>query len=448
MNLKNPFLFGAVIFLILGIAIQLSSCFEMQNAYTKVAPGTWRAVLLLDNKAPAKTTEDLKPFENFDLQFDEVTEGELPFTMEVIYEDETNFYIEIINGEERIPVRDIQFGRTLERAMDTILIDFPLYETYIKAWVEGNVMEGAYYVPTRGDYKIPFVATHGKAHRFSSLEKQPALDLTGKWEATFGLAENDPYPAIGEFEQKGNYLTGTFRTETGDYRFLEGTVQANKIYLSCFDGSHAFLFEAKIREDSTLIGSFRSGKHYQSIWEAKRNPDVELASPDSLTYLKEGYESVSFAFDNPDGKSISLDDPMYQDKPKIIQILGTWCPNCRDETTFLVNYLKENPNLEIEVIALAFEKYKEKARADEAIRKYKKHFGMNYEMVYAGYYNKKEAAKSLPMLNHILSYPTMIFLDKNNQVRRIHTGFEGPATSRYASFVKDFDEFVTALAAE
>ncbi|MFT6742397.1 MAG: thiol-disulfide isomerase/thioredoxin [Paraglaciecola sp.] len=445
-NSKNTFQLMSGITLVLLATAIFTGCFQMENRYTKVAPGKWRAVLKLEDN-PITPNPEGKPLpEKMNMQFEEVTLGELPFNFEVVYEDDTKFHIEIINGEERIKVTDITFGRGKERAMDSIRINFPLYETYITAWVEGNLMEGYYYVPAKGNYKIPFVATHGKAHRFTSLQKPPQVDLTGKWETTFGLSDGEePYGAIGEFDMKDNRLTGTFRTETGDYRFLEGTVQGKKMYLSCFDGSHAFLFEGKIKEDSTIIGSFRSGKHYRTIWKASQNNDAKLGSPDSLTFLKEGYESVEFGFKNPDGKMISLDNPEYQNKVKIVQILGTWCPNCRDETTFLIDYLKKNNHPDLEVVALAFEKYKEKEKGDNAINIYKKHFQLPYEMVYAGYYNKIEAAEKLPMLNHILSYPTMIFLDRNNKVRRIHTGFEGPATSQFKYFSKDFDEFVKGL---
>ena len=32
-----------------------------------------------------------------------------------------------------------------------------------------------------------------------------------------------------------------------------------------------------------------------------------------------------------------------------------------------------------------------------------------------------------------------------NEVRRVHTGFDGPATSRYEAFRKDFDELIESL---
>ena len=102
----------------------------------------------------------------------------------------------------------------------------------------------------------------------------------------------------------------------------------------------------------------------------------------------------------------------------------------------------------LKVIALAFEKHREKEKANESIKKYMKSLDLSYDMVVAGYYNKKEAGEVLPMLNHVLSYPTMIFIDKNDKVRKIHTGFNGPATSKYEAFTKEFDLFVKELIAE
>ncbi len=423
------------------LIILAQACVVIDNPYTAVPPGTWRAVLKLDGNDPTI------PDPNNPL-FVEVAEGELPFTFEVIYDDVDKFHIEIINAEERIRIDDIQFGHNKQSGRDSIRIDFPVYESYVTAFYEEDVIEGVWVVETRENYSIPFVAFHGQDYRFTELRKAPILDLSGDWEVTFGTDTNDPYKAIGEFKQDGNNLSGTFRTETGDYRFLEGEVQDNKIYLSCFDGSHAFLFEAKILEDKSLIGSFRSGSHYRTTWEAKRNPDFKLGSPDDLTYLKEGYDALSFAFENPDGKLISLENEELKDKVKIVQIFGTWCPNCRDEANFLVDYFQQNNPSNLEVIGLAFEKHRDKAKANATLRTYKEKMNIPYEMVVAGYANKKEAAESLPMLNAIISYPTMIFVDKKNQVRRIHTGFSGPATSQYADFVKEFDEFVNELIAE
>lgn len=433
-----------LIYLVL-LSLGLSGCFVAENSFTGIPPGPWRAVLKVA-KPHAVSALSMKRNRSGDLPKKEsIKKGELPFVFEVIYENENDFYIEILNGEERIPIKDIQFGKEKHTGKDTILINFPVYDSYIKGYYADGAIEGHWVATNRGNYAIPFTAVFGKNHRFTTLENEPALDVAGKWAVTFDLDEKEPYPAIGEFEQEGNKVTGTFLTETGDYRFLEGTIQGDELFLSCFDGAHAFLFEAKILEDNSLLGTFRSGKHYQTTWSAVKNPDFVLGDPDTLTRLVGDHETVHFEFENPDGKLISLENEAYQGKAKIVQILGTWCPNCRDETRFLVDYLNNNQVDDLAVIALSFEKYREAEKANAAINRYKEHFGMNYEMVYAGYYDKKEAVKSLPMLNRILSYPTLIFLDKNNKVRRIHTGFSGPATSIYNDFVVDFESTVQEL---
>jgi len=414
MKIKN------LIFLALAFIIINQSCITIDTDFEGLPPGQWRAVLKLDNRPKVDNKKGEPLPELVGLKFEEVSQGELPFTFEVIHTSKKDFYINIINGDEKIRVDDITIGLDRQTAKDTVIINFPLYDSHIKAIFEERVMEGNWIVTNRG----------------------------GKWEVTFSPDEN-PDKAIGEFIQEGNKVTGTFMTETGDYRFLEGEIQNNKLYLSVFDGAHAFLFEAKILEDETMIGSFRSGKHYRVLWEAKRNENIKLTNANDLTFLKEGYDKIEFEFENPEGKMISLNDEKYKGKIKIVQIFGTWGPNWRDETNWLLDYLKRKNNPKgLKIIALAFEKHKDKERAMATIKRYRNTLEAPYEMVWAGPSSKKEAAKSLPMLNHILSYPTMIFIDKNDKVRKIHTGFSGPATSAFPAFKKEFEAYVDELLTE
>ena len=69
--------------------------------------------------------------------------------------------------------------------------------------------------------------------------------------------------------------------------------------------------------------------------------------------------------------------------------------------------------------------------------------------LYAGYSGKEEAQQTMPMLNHIMSYPTMIIIGRDGAVRRIHTGFSGPGTGQYYDeFKREFSTFVNTLLAE
>ena len=425
----------------------VTSCTFVQDRYPTLPPGPFRATVELEFNPIVPNPKGAPIPEKTNLEFDEVTEGALPFNMDVVYVNDTTFRIDIHNGEEviTVPPENIQTGRDITIGRDTIRIDFPVYDTYISAYFEEKVIEGVYVVNYRDNYRIPFKAFHGQDHRFTVLKKTPAADISGTWAVMFGKGDEAPYPGIAEFKQNGNHLTGTFRTETGDYRFLEGTVQDNKAYLSVFDGAHLFLFEALIKEDGTLSGTFRSGRHYITNWTAKRDPDFVLKSPDELTLMNEDIP-LSFSFPDVDGNLVSLKDKKYEGKPKLIKIMGTWCPNCREEADFLKDYLANNDTKDLEVIALAFEKYgPEDERSRQLIRTYEEKMNVPWPVLLAGPSDKEAAGEALPMLNKVISYPTLLFVDRENKVKRIYTGFNGKATSKFAEFERSFKASVAEL---
>ena len=49
------------------------------------------------------------------------------------------------------------------------------------------------------------------------------------------------------------------------------------------------------------------------------------------------------------------------------------------------------------------------------------------------------------MLDKVIAFPTLLFLDANDRVVATHTGFSGPATSGYEAFRKDFNELVAQM---
>ena len=75
--------------------------------------------------------------------------------------------------------------------------------------------------------------------------------------------------------------------------------------------------------------------------------------------------------------------------------------------------------------------------------------GIEFEMLVAGSSDKARAAETLPMLNHVLAFPTLIFIDREGEVREIHTGFAGSGTGEhYLAFKSRFTSLVDDLLAE
>ena len=371
----------------------------------------------------------------------QITDTEvLPFNFEVTSPKS----LKIFNAEEVILVNDITYSN------DSIIIKMPVFEGYIAAKLNDSVIEGAF-IKDALSRTVPFKAVFGKTHRFEASKDEPKSNISGNWETVFSKGvEGDEYIAKGIFKQDGSKVTGTFRTTTGDYRYLEGVLNGNQLKLSTFDGSHAFLFTATVT-DSTFNGVFYSGNHWKEPFDAKRNESFELPNENELTYLNEGYDKVEFTFPNTDGKLISLSDAQYKDKVVIVQLMGTWCPNCLNESRYYSEFYKNNKNKGVEFIALAFEYAKTEASAFKSINRLIDNAGIEYPILLAqfGSSDKAAAQEKLPMLNHVLSYPTTIFIDKTSKVRKIHTGFNGPATGmKYVEFKNEFESFVSELVKE
>ncbi|MEM0996031.1 MAG: TlpA disulfide reductase family protein [Bacteroidota bacterium] len=345
------------------------------------------------------------------------------------------------NAAERLKIDDIR------REGDSIHFRMPFFDSEIHAILAGDSLSGIWHNRARTNKnRLSFTAQQNDERRFIHPEVTPQADLSGKWEVTFVHQEIDTSQAIGQFAQSGNALSGTFRTPTGDYRYLEGRVDGDQLYLSCFDGAHAFLFEAQLQEDGQLAGGFWSGAHWYESWSAKRNPEFTIAHPDSLTFLREGYTTVEFAFPNVDSQIVSLQDERYRGKVVLVEVMGTWCPNCMDETALLDELYAELHAEGLEVISLAFEMKDEFAYAQGNVQRMIATYDLPYEVLIAGRAGRKTAGAALPQLNHVMSYPTTLFVDRKGEVRRIHTGFSGPATGEvYERLVIDFRKFVREL---
>lgn len=388
---------------ILGLLAILifSACHPNQASWE----GTYRAVLIPDTSRPNL---------------------ELPFDMLFSFDERGSLQAEIHNAEEKILIKEI------EQKGDSVFFYLPVFESYFKTrrW-EGNFTGSYVHKAAGGSWTVPLEIQKGELDRFPGLKEVPDFDPSGRWKVLVNPEDENPEVQIAELYAHGSHLTGTFLTQVGDYRFLEGSVSGNQLFLSCFDGAHSLLFSASLSDSGTLEeGLFCGGPRWQSTWRAVRDEDIQLPDSESLTYLKPGYQKIDFSFPDLHGNAVSLSDSIFANKTIILQIIGSWCPNCMDETRFFAELYEKYRSQGLEIIALCFESADTLA-SRAAIQRFKNGLGASYTFLHAGVSNKRLASESLPMLNRIISYPTSIFIDKEGQVRRIFTGFSGPGTGQH-----------------
>ena len=397
---------------------------------TTLRTGIWRGVLTLHEKQS------------------EYGLIELPFNFEIKNDLDIYSFV-FLNAEEQIVANEIAIKG------DSVFIKMPLYDSEFRCKIFADSLNGIWFNHARKDKnRIPFSAKWNDDSRFKIrywTNYEP--NIQGNWETTFSPNSTDKEKAIGIFKQSnvtnGSILTGTFATESGDYRYLQG-IQANEnLFLSCFDGSHAYLFTGKVRGDSIVNGQLFAGAHGHDTWIAKRNDKFELRNPDSITFLKPGYSKIDFSFKNLEGKTISLSDEKFKNKVVIVQLMGTWCPNCIDETKFLATFYDQYKSKGLEVVGLAFERTDDFAKAVVNLNRVKNRFNANYEFLVTMKTGGAQASEALPMLNKVMAFPTSIYIDKKGVVRKIYTGFYGPATGdNYIKYVEETTRFVEKLLSE
>ncbi|RYE90911.1 MAG: TlpA family protein disulfide reductase [Cytophagaceae bacterium] len=339
-----------------------------------------------------------------------------------------------LNGEERLRCDEIS------AAGDSVTIKLHIFDAalVVRAADKAKLTGAWVKYDAKTPYRVPLVATAGSKPLFEGGADKTAT-FSGNWQTEFKDETGTAYPAVGIFKQTGNEVTGTFLTTTGDYRYLAGQANGSTLHLSTFDGGHAFLFTGKLHGDrvakdtvNNINGEFYSGKSGHEQWLAHINPAAKLPDADTLTYLKKGESRLNFKFPSVvEGGSVSPTDPEYKGKVVVIQVLGSWCPNCMDETGFLAPWYAKNKARGVEVIGLGYERSPEYAKAAPRLRKLKERFDIGYDLAIAGVANKDSVAKSMPQLAKFLAFPTTIFLDKKGAVRSIHTGFSGPGTGKY-----------------
>ena len=369
------------------------------------------------------------------------------FNMEVVKEDnETILYI--INADEKIKVSPVAVTN------DSVNFAMPVFESSFKSKRKADgSLQGIWIKGTSGNFQHwPFFAFPNQAYRFERSRGPANYNISGKWDVTIKRENGTLRKAVAEFEQNDDKVTGSFITPSGDYRFLEGIVTGDSLKLSTFDGAHAYTFYAKIDNAENISGGvYLSGFNGKETWTAIKDKNVKEPQQEEPTKLKKGQSKLNFTFNDLEGKPVSINDERFKNKVVVVQLMGSWCPNCLDETKFLSDFYNNYRSKGVEVVSLAYEYSTDIERSKKSLSKFQKLFNVQYPMLITGVTSTDEqkTEKTLPQLTPIRSFPTSIFLDRKGNVREIHGVFYGPGTKQYfEEYKKIFLNIVDGLLKE
>ena len=370
--------------------------------------------------------------------------GELPFGLEFSRNGAT-LEVVIVNGSERIRVPRVE-----ENGAELVLgIDH--YDSTLVATVaeRGRRVTGRWEKTTGPGQvsSLPFEATAGRQDRFgpeASDAGSGSTSIDGRWTVVFSSSDD---PAVGIFSSlPDGTVEGTFLTMTGDYRYLAGRFEGNRLRMSCFDGAHAFLFDARLQADGSLVGDFWSRDSWHETWTARRDPEAELADAFDETLAVADLDLDRISYPDLEGRSRFLDDPEFAGSARMLYIFGSWCPNCGDATRLMVELDRRYRDRGLSILGLAFEMTGDAPRDTEQVQRYAAYHGIAFPLLLAGLSDKALASTAFPLVDRVRAYPTTVFLDHSGAVRAVHSGFSGPATGEaHEALRRQFESLIEEL---
>ena len=351
--------------------------------------------------------------------------AEIPFRFEISAKgtDLQGFFFE---GERKI-------GSSSGKYEDgKIQFDYEHLNSTLAATFNGETLDGTY----------RFNRKNGREYNFHATRAADSARHRGQ--LIPGRLTGQPIP--GQEGHPEQIVTGSILRVDGDTGNLTGGWHGDSLVLSHFAGERPVLLEAHLQPDGTLDILLNKQNKYLGARIADAQAKGIPAPPDAakFTDVKDRQESFHFSFPDVDGKIVSDKDERFQNKVVILAIGGTWCPNCRDEAPFLVNFYRKYHQRGLEIVGLNFEASGVLADDKPRIQSFVEEFSIPYPILYAG--ATPDVTKQLPQLANFGAYPTTIFLGRDGRVVSIHAGFASAATGdAHVRLQREVDELLKHL---
>ncbi len=230
--------------------------------------------------------------------------------------------------------------------------------------------------------------------------------------------------------QSGAEVSAAILRVDGDTGTLTGRYHDGKFVLGHFSGARPLRVEITPQPDGTLAVVQNHDAPIPAVRDdqAKAKGLPEPTDPTRFTSVKDPSEPLRWSFPDLTGKMVSNTDDRFRGKVVIVDISGSWCPNCHDETPFLVDLYRKYHSRGLEIVALSFE---EAAQLKDPVRlkAFIKHYGITYPVLVPG--EPKEASEKLPQAVNLNSFPTTFFVGRDGRVRSAHAGFPGKASGKF-----------------
>ena len=342
---------------------------------------------------------------------------EVPFRMELSGSG-TSVRGTFFNGDDKVPSTHGRFEN------NSLVLSWDEYESQLEATLTNGQLDGQY---TRGTRGAPY-AFHAK--RFAGGSGDPAApSIAGLWNMQTRSSKGESAWHL-IVRQSGAEVSAAILRVDGDTGTLTGTYRDGRFVLGHFSGARPLRVEIARQSDGTLSVVQNHDAPITAIRDdqARAKGLPQPSDPTAFTSVKDPSEPFRWSAPDLTGRIVSSTDDQFRGKVVIVDIAGSWCPNCHDETPFLVDLYRKYHDRGLEIVALSFEEAAQ-LKNPTRLRAFIKHYGVNYTVLVPG--EPKEASEKLPQAVNLNSFPTTFFVGRDGRVKSAHAGFPGKASGAF-----------------
>lgn len=368
---------------------------------------------------------------------------ETPFPLEISGSG-TNVTASFFNGDDRYPSTQGRFEN------GKLVLNWDYYAATLEATLKDGVLEGQYAGTRRMKGPFAIRATRAAVAKPSAVSVI-APSIGGLWEIPNRSGKGESawrFVVQQGVQQSGAKVSATILRVDGDTGTISGAFQNDKFVLSHFDGARAHLLEITPAGDGTLDilqdGNIKLTAYRPAAARAKGLP--EPTDPDAHTTMKDPSEPFRFSFPDLKGHVVSNADARFRGKVMVVEITGSWCPNCHDEAPFLAEMYRAYGRQGLEIVSLSFEE-PDQLKDPARLRAFVKKYGLEFPVLLGG--DPDEANAKLTQLVNWNTWPATLFIDRRGLVRGIHSGFPSPGSGElFRQAKEEFNIQVGRLLAE
>ena len=162
--------------------------------------------------------------------------------------------------------------------------------------------------------------------------------------------------------------------------------------------------------------------------------------------MKDAAEPLRFSFPDLTGQIVTNADARFRGKVLLVNISGSWCPNCHDEAPFLASLYRTYQPKGFEIVTLSFEEGDQLTNPTR-LRAFIAQYGIGYTVLVAG--EPAQLAEKVPQAVNLNAFPTSFLVGRDGRVRGVHAGFPSPGSGDfYTKAERDVTSEVERLLAE